>query len=364
MIELTLTMRPPPSAIMLRTTYLVMTMGASVFSRTSASICGFCIVARRPSVPSPALLTSPWIGPNSCLTLLTSAGMASMSPRSAGTKRIEPLRPSCASAIAAESAGPGFRATAMASKPAAARRFAMPSPMPRLAPGTIALRMGVARDLAGCRHVQGRRKPQHGRDLVGRQRLSAGREDLVAHGLLLRLPGVAGRRLVEHHRRDHDRARDRVLAALDERHPHARMTIDDRLHLLGVNLEAADVDDAASPPDEVAASSALLDHIAGVDETVGVGERGARRADIAGGRPFRADAQRSTHDLHLDLSAPPVEQIGREALEAVVDFEADARFGRGVGVADRGVGIGRPKPVQEALIGDLARQAHIRRGDR
>src|SRR2546422_173597 len=59
MIEATLTIRPPPSAIMARTTYFVRTMGESVFIRTICSICALGMRASTPSNPTAALLTSP-----------------------------------------------------------------------------------------------------------------------------------------------------------------------------------------------------------------------------------------------------------------------------------------------------------------
>jgi len=58
-IEAMFTIRPPPSAIMERTTCFVRTIGESVFTRTSCSICEVGISARMPSKPTAALLTSP-----------------------------------------------------------------------------------------------------------------------------------------------------------------------------------------------------------------------------------------------------------------------------------------------------------------
>ena len=58
-IDATLTIRPPPSAIMARTTYFVRTMGESVLIRTSCSICALGMRASTPSNPTAALLTSP-----------------------------------------------------------------------------------------------------------------------------------------------------------------------------------------------------------------------------------------------------------------------------------------------------------------
>ena len=58
-IDATLTTRPPPSAIMWRTTYLVSTIGESVFTRIRRSISELCMIASAPSEPSAALLTRP-----------------------------------------------------------------------------------------------------------------------------------------------------------------------------------------------------------------------------------------------------------------------------------------------------------------
>ena len=58
-------MRPTPSDIIERTTYLVSTIGDSVLTRTSSSICELCIMASAPSWPTAALLTRPKSGPKS-----------------------------------------------------------------------------------------------------------------------------------------------------------------------------------------------------------------------------------------------------------------------------------------------------------
>ena len=55
--------------------------------------------------------------------------------------------------------------------------------------------------------------------------------------------------------------------------PHAGMAVDHRLDFLGMNLEAADIDDAAAPADEIIAIAAQFDHVAGIDEAVGIRER-------------------------------------------------------------------------------------------
>ena len=113
-IEATLTMRPPPSAIIARTTYLVSTMGDSVFRRTRRSIFEVCMSESAPSSPSAALLTRPWIGPTLLRSAATKRGMASMSSRSNG-RNCRALVPARAEAsIAAASSRLSLRAIAMA----------------------------------------------------------------------------------------------------------------------------------------------------------------------------------------------------------------------------------------------------------
>ena len=51
------------------------------------------------------------------------------------------------------------------------------------------------------------------------------------------------------------------------------MPVDHGFDFLGMNLQAADIDDAAAPADEVITVAAQFDHVAGVDESVLVGQR-------------------------------------------------------------------------------------------
>ena len=64
-----------------------------------------------------------------------------------------------------------------------------------------------------------------------------------------------------------DRARDIRTSGLP---------VDDGFDLLGMNLQAADIDDAAAAADEMIAIAAQLHHVAGVDKAVVVGERRRR----------------------------------------------------------------------------------------
>ena len=75
------------------------------------------------------------------------------------------------------------------------------------------------------------------------------------------------------------------------------MPIDDRLDLLGMNLQPADIDDAAAAAGEDVTIAAPLHHVAGIDEAVAVAQACMLRAEIALRRARRADAQRAIDKL-------------------------------------------------------------------
>ena len=60
-------------------------------------------------------------------------------------------------------------------------------------------------------------------------------------------------------------------------------------------------------------------------------------------RPRRADPQRTVLDFHVDAVAGLPEEAGRNAGEAVLDFEAHAGLGGGEGVGDFGFRVGSPQ---------------------
>ena len=62
------------------------------------------------------------------------------------------------------------------------------------------------------------------------------------------------------------RAGDRVPARLDEAGVHAGMHVDHRLDFLGIDLGAADIDDAAAAADKIAPVVAQFDHVPGSDK--------------------------------------------------------------------------------------------------
>src|SRR6185312_17357965 len=100
-------------------------------------------------------------------------------------------------------------------------------------------------------------------------------------------------------------------------------------------------DHAIAASDEVIAPVAQLDHVAGVDEALAVGEHGRAVADVAERRATGADTQRAVLDLELDAARQAADQARREASASVVDVEADARLGRRIGVTDARLRIGR-----------------------
>ncbi len=141
------------------------------------------------------------------------------------------------------------------------------------------------------------------------------------------------------------------------------MPIDHGLDLFRVNLQAADIDDAALAPDKEITVAAPLHHIAGIDEALRVEERRAPRAHIARRGARRTNAQRAVDDFHLDAVANAFEVIRRKSGEAVIDGEADAGFGRGVGVADAGLRKSSAQIVEDRLVGDFSGEANVARRD-
>src|SRR6202011_736276 len=125
---------------------------------------------------------------------------------------------------------------------------------------------------------------------------------------------------------DHDRAGDRAAARSGARHAHLGVPVDDRFDFLGRNLQAADIDDAAAPADEVVSVPAQFDHVAGVDESVLVGQGGRLPADIGVSGTPRANPQRSVHDFHFNAVTALPDQGGGKAFKAIVHGKADARL--------------------------------------
>src|ERR1700757_5350569 len=143
----------------------------------------------------------------------------------------------------------------------------MPSPSPRLAPVTTTLRIR-AYQLSGGRHLQPRHDTDGRRSLVCGERLAAALQQLVRE-LLWRRARPPGLAVGEHDVRDHHRPRDRTASRAHQGHAHPGVSVDDRLDLLRIHLESADVDYAAPAAKKIAAPAALLDEIARVDRPVG-----------------------------------------------------------------------------------------------
>src|SRR5664279_3390110 len=137
--------------------------------------------------------------------------------------------------------------------------------MPRLPPVTRTLRI-VPRQLSGRRDVELIDEAEHRRHLVRGERGAAIGEDFTANGIAADSVAASGENDLGHH----DAAGDRAFARSGPRHPHLGMAVDDRLDLLGMNLESPDIDDAAAPTDKIVAVPPQLDYVAGVDEAVAV----------------------------------------------------------------------------------------------
>src|ERR1700722_14469586 len=198
--------------------------------------------------------------------------------------------------------------------------------MPRLAPVTTTL--SIARQLSA--RIDGERgnEADERRHLIGRELPGAGGDDLV---LQTRRFDDA---FVENDIGRDQRAGDRIPARLDETGVHAGVPVDHRLDFFRVHLGAADIDDAAAASDEIATVVAQFDHVASVDETVGVAQGRRIVAEIAQGGAARADGERAVDDLEegaiLALAEIRVVLSGLP----VIDFEAYARFRRSEGMGD------------------------------
>src|ERR1700719_4454474 len=166
----------------------------------------------------------------------------------------------------------------------------MPSPSPRLAPVTKTVRAALAiapRQFAGRADVERRHDRDGRRNLVARQSFAAERQYVVLDLLLSARARAIG---FEHDVGNHDRAGDRALFRPHQRHSYLWMPVDDRFDLLGMDLQSADIDDAAAAAGEDVAIAAPLHHVTGIDETVAIAQC-MLAAEIAFRRTRRANAQ-------------------------------------------------------------------------
>src|SRR5437763_3473328 len=119
-----------------------------------------------------------------------------------------------------------------------------------------------------------------------------------------------------------------------------------------MDLEAADVDDAAAPPNEAVAIALALDDIAGVDVALRVEER-LRTTEIAERGARRTDEQGVVFHLEAHVGIVRVEECRRKPGAPVRDLEGDASFGRRKRVRNlrsrkRGLQV-----IDDRLVGDL-----------
>ncbi len=195
---------------------------------------------------------------------------------------------------------------------------------------------------------------------MARQRIAAELED-IAFDLRQRVAGLLTSGF-EHDIGDHDRTGDRARFGPHERHAHLRMAVDHRFNLFGMNLQPADIDDAAAAAGKDVTVAVQFHDVAGIDKAVLVAQRHVG-ADIMRRSARRADMQRAVQHLHLDTAAMALDKFGRKAGKPVGDFEGDASFGRSVSVTDARLRKGMAQTVQHRLVGNLAGEPHITRQD-
>src|SRR5437016_1822323 len=132
------------------------------------------------------------------------------------------------------------RATAIVRSPLQTTRRTIARPKPRLPPVTMALSMAgqFARGADGER----RHETNGGGDLVRRKRLAADLPDLSLHSCVV----VGATRLREQDNvRGDERSRDWISSRPCLRHPHEWVPVDRAVDFFGIDLQSADVDDAA-----------------------------------------------------------------------------------------------------------------------
>src|SRR5271156_6043423 len=274
----------------------------------------------------------------------TKAGMAATSARSSGAKT---SAPAAAFADARSNASLLRRATATTRKPSPARRSAMARPRPRLAPVTMTLSM--ARELSRPGHRQIGDEAQPRRRHMGGQTRAAGGEDFALQTRFRRML------VAQHDVGDHQCAGDRIRTRENATRAHRRMRVERRLHLLGMNLGAADVDDSAAPTEKKQPIAATLDHVPGIDEAPLVRERARAGPEKAQCRAIRAQLQRAVDYPHPHGALVFEPGRGKAGL-AVIDGEGDAGLGRGIGMLNSRARVQRPQRREHGIVGDLARK--------
>jgi hypothetical protein len=140
------------------------------------------------------------------------------------------------------------------------------------------------------------------------------------------------------------------------------MPVDYRLNFLGINLEAADINNPVPSTGEVIAITMQLDHVASVDKAILVCEALSRLvAHVPDRISSRADQERAVLDLHLNVRASLPDQARRKPSETISDLKRHACLGRSERMDDPGLMIESPKIVQNCLVRDLSRQANVLR---
>ncbi len=195
------------------------------------------------------------------------------------------------------------RATAMTDSPAAASLRAMPRPRPRLPPVTTTLRIGARASLPVAATASAGTKRIAAGTLCCGQVVAAELQDLALEAA----PARASRRRAASRSTTSATTIAPVIGFLRGRTSDmrtSRMAVDHRLDLLGMNLQAADIDDAAAAADEDSSGRRAAPRCRRCRRSRRR-PRAPRRSPptIADGGRGGADAQRAVLDLHLDVAA-------------------------------------------------------------
>src|ERR1700722_20276170 len=150
--------------------------------------------------------------------------------------------------------------------------------------------------LAGGGDVERRHETDRRRNFVRGEAVVADFKDLPPDVPQLAVFANGPGRSLQDHVSGDERTGHRTLLGPHHRHAYRRMPVDGRVDFLRIDLQAADVDHAAPWTEEGVAVAAASHHVAGVDEAVVAGDRGAVVAETAERLPRGTDAQAAIHD--------------------------------------------------------------------
>ena len=316
MIDATLTIRPPPSAIIERTTYFVMMMRRQRVQAHQTFDLASCIVARMPLRAESGVVDQSMYRAELLAQLFDQRGNRPRNSRDRmALKTSEPARPGFSRRIAQVSCSLSCRAIAMTLVAGGHELDRDTETQPATATGND----------DGLLHHERANLPDGATSSDGTKRTMVGtlyganvRRQLSMISLFSRWTAVAalaGESAFTTTSATTIAPMIGFLRATHQRHLHARMPIDDGLDFFGMDLAAAHIDDAVLPSDEVVAVAAQFDQIARVDKAVRVRERVGRVAEVTCRVSRRTNSQRAVFDFQLDSRSPsrPMSDAGKPA---------------------------------------------------